>query len=305
MCVLIVVGTNRGRPGPEPAGWTGAVVPSPPPPPGDVTTPCVASFLFTSVACYRRTSWHATQLPNHPFTSTERIGELPASISPGSSPTKPTSKQKSRGACTRLKVAAADRRTLHVGLNGHRVHRWNSCLPTCLILRVSPRVLWVATELSGNSLGDGDERGEWHRHDARRGHVIRRIIGQKFRFSANIRCTCACSYWRGKKVCWECKYVESKYAESETRKGERSHRCTAREQPEIRSRGTRVRSHLFFYLTDRWVLRNLVTWIAGCLLGTDFMKTVLWIHVRSLVSGGNFAMGATRLRFQRLSRSNT
>ena len=62
---------DRGRPGPEPAGWTGAVVPSPPPPPshpGDVTTPCVASFLFTSVACYRRTSpLRATQRPNAPF----------------------------------------------------------------------------------------------------------------------------------------------------------------------------------------------------------------------------------------------
>lgn len=45
--------------------------------------------------------------------------------------------------------------------------------------------------------------------------------------------------------------VRREYVESETRKGEKSHRCTAREQPEIRSRGTRVRSHLFFYSTDR------------------------------------------------------
>ncbi|GAB1859589.1 hypothetical protein CAJAP_00668 [Camponotus japonicus] len=47
-------GLCRGRPGPEPAGWIGAVVPSPP---LDGATPDVESSLTEiSVVCYRRTS---------------------------------------------------------------------------------------------------------------------------------------------------------------------------------------------------------------------------------------------------------
>lgn len=115
------------------------------PPHGDVTTRRVASFLFTSaIACYRpSSSWracHATTLQPRPLASKDRRDQL-----------RPT----------RARWEAARRvcppRIVGSPCNGKACMRAESLVSD---LRV-PRA-----EISGG--------------DARRGHVIRRIIGQNF-----------------------------------------------------------------------------------------------------------------------------
>lgn len=60
-------GLCRGRPGPEPAGWTGAVVPSPPPP---CTETPISLIRSMSVACYRRASLDSSKKPTQRGRST-------------------------------------------------------------------------------------------------------------------------------------------------------------------------------------------------------------------------------------------
>lgn len=139
--VCVEAGLDQSPQG-EPVRWCPH---RPLPPHGDVTTRRVASFLFTSaIACYRpSSSWracHATTLQPRPLASKDRRDQL-----------RPT----------RARWEAARRvcppRIVGSPCNGKACMRAESLVSD---LRV-PRA-----EISGG--------------DARRGHVIRRIIGQNF-----------------------------------------------------------------------------------------------------------------------------
>lgn len=157
-----VVDRNRGRPGPEPAGWTGAVVPSPPPPAPRGRDDATRRLVPVRIACYRPTpSWRATQLLSNRVLSRPRIGGT--SCCYVSNPSEMGSENATR------------RRISHTSTTRGKRAR-------CRVARL--RVRRTFLERKFPPFGGGRRREAWTRDPTDN--------WTKFRCSANIRCACVC-----------------------------------------------------------------------------------------------------------------